>query len=856
MTIRDDRDEDMRREMRHHQALLIEQNLAAGMPPAEARRRALLTFGVGEALQEVARAQRRFGWLGDVGRDLHHGARTLRTNIGFTLAAVATLALGIAACTAIFTVVNAVLLRPMPFPGSDRLVLIRETLLPRFPDFNVSPECLFAWRAQSTAFESIAGFHAGSYNLVDSGDPVRVSAARVTANMFATLGVRPALGRDFSADEDAAGKGNVIVLAHGFWQRQFGGRADVIGRAIRLDGRVFTIIGVMPDGFVLDGPVDLYTPAMYQPDAGVHDINAMARLRAGVSLAQAQSQLAVVAARVTRDSEGPHRGAGVNLVPLLQSRTGDVRASLLALLGAVALLLLIACANVANLQLARATTRTREMVLRASLGANRGRLVRQLLTESVLLALLGGGLGVLLARAGLGALLALAPDALPRAQEIALDGRVLALACVLSLFTGVLFGLAPALAATRAQQDHGLRAASVAGRRPRLLGGLVAGEIAVALVLLVGAGLLIRSFVRLQNVAPGFRPEGLTAITLTLPDGKYPNGGTHAAFAQRVVDQLAALPGVLSAGAVQGFPFVGDVAPVFFRIGGRSVPRDPPVAAVFGVSGNYFRAMGIPLLRGRDFDAHDTATSPRVTLINETSARALFPGEDPIGHRMAATTNEKWHEIIGVVADVKTGRLDADAALQVYAPFPQAAADWPALTFAVRTAVPIPASLPAAIRAAVLRVDGGQAITSVRPANDWLMEAAARERFTMTLFAVFSALALLLAAIGIYGVTSYALAQRTAEIGIRMALGAQRRSILGLVARQAGPVIALGLLVGLLGARLLGGFLETLLFGIGTADPTTFAAIALLSTTVATLACALPAARATHVDPMRALRNE
>jgi putative ABC transport system permease protein len=859
MPIRRNDDDDMLREMREHQDLLTEEHVNAGLSPAEARRRALLRFGAGEAIQETARAQRPFAWLADLVQDLRHGARTLRSDLGFTMAAVATLALGIAACTAIFTVVNAVLLRPMPFPASDRLVLIRETLLPRFPDFDVSPQCVLAWRAQATGFSSIAAFHDGSYNLVDAGDPVRVSATRVTSNIFASLGVHPALGRDFVADEDVPDKSNVVVLAHGFWQRQFGGRADVVGRTIRLDGRAFTVVGVMPRGFVLDGPADLYTPAGYDPESGVHNIKAVARLRSGVTFEQALAQLAVVAARIARDNEGPTRDAGVNLVPLLQARTGDVRASLLALLGAVGLLLLIACANVANLQLARATTRARELVLRASLGATRARLVRQLLTESVLLALLGGGFGVLLARAGIGALLALAPDALPRAQEIGLDGRVLALACLLSLITGIVFGLAPALAATRAQLDQGLRTAGSStghDRRPRLLGGLVAAEIAVALVLLVGAGLLIRSFVRLQAVAPGFEPKGLTAMTLTLPDSKYPTGASQAAFAQHVVDQLAAIPGVASAGAVQGFPFAAKASPVFFRIGGRPVPPQPPATDVFVVGGDYFRAMGITLLRGRDFDARDTATAPRVTLINEAMARAMFAGEDPIGQRIAATSNENWHQIIGVVADVKHDRLDAAPTLQSYAPVAQSPNEWPELTFTVRTTVPVPAGLPAALRAAVLRVDSGQAITSVRPAGDWLMAAAARQRFTMMLFAVFSALALLLAAIGIYGVTSYAVAQRTAEIGIRMALGAQRRSILGLVARQAGPIIALGLMGGLLGARLLGGFLEALLFGIGAADPGTFAAIALLLTLVATLACAVPAARAAHVDPMRALRHE
>jgi putative ABC transport system permease protein len=792
-------------------------------------------------------------------RDLGLAARLLRKSPGFTGVVVLTLALGIGASAAIFSVVDGVLLRPLAYRQPDRLVVIQETLLPQLPEFAVSPHHYFEWKKQVSSFESLAAMHDGSYNLTGPGEPVRVSAGRVTSNTFSTLGVGPALGRDFSPDEDLPGKDHVVILSHGLWLRQFGGRPDILQQTIGLDGRPFRVIAVMPPGFQLDGPLDLFTPAAYD-DSWVHDIGAVGRLRAGVTLDQVRSEMTLITQRLARADPDSHTGWGVKLTAMHEARVRDVRPVLWSLLGAVGFLLLIACANVANLFLARGTVRAREIAVRTAMGASRGRVVRQLVTESVLLALIGGALGVVVARLGIDALLALAPESLPRAREIALDGRALEFTWVLAVVTGVVFGLAPALQASRVSLSEALkegrRTATDGRRHQRLRGALVVGQVAVAVVLLVGAGLLIRSFSLLQNVHPGFRPQGALAATLSLPQSKYARGSEVSAFAERAVRQLTAIPGVEAAGACQGFQFAGIFDFVFLDVAGRPPPPtgEAPRANVFLVTGDYFRAMGIPLLRGRLVDARDSASNPRVTVINETMAKRLFAGEDPVGRRVAVAGRNDWVVIVGVVGDARPDRLDGVVPMQAYGALAQTHADWGALTFVVRGAAA--AALPAAIRAAIRSVDGGQAVTSIRPLATLVASSLARQRFTMILFAVFSAAALLLAAIGIYGVMAYAVSQRTGEIGIRVALGARTGDILRLVFRQGGRLVALGLAVGLAGALALTRLLAAMLFGVSSHDPLTFAAIATLLSLVAVLACLIPARRAARVDPMTALRAE
>jgi putative ABC transport system permease protein len=796
----------------------------------------------------------------DAMRDLRLAVRQLARTPGFSAVAVVTLALGIGACAAIFSVVDGVLLRPLPYPRSERLVVVQETLLPRFAEFAVAPSHYLAWREQATSFESLAALHDGGYNVTTAGGPVHVAAKRVTASLFTTLQVAPALGRAFSPEEDLPGNASVAVVSHDFWMRYLGGRPEVLGETVTLDGRPFAVVGVMPPGFQIGGPADIFTPAAYGP-SGVHDIGAIARLRDGVTLAEARSEMALLAERLGKtDARFGHWG--VKLTAMRDFAVRDVRAALLALLGAVGLLLLVACANVANLLLARALVRSREIAVRTALGASRGQVVRQVLTESLVLALAGGAAGVLLAKAAVAALLAAMPRELPRLAEIGVDARVLGFACLLALATGVAFGVLPALHAARVDPNDVLKqgghGAGVGRRQSRLRGGLLAAEVALALVLLVGAGLLMRSFARLQAVDPGFRPEGVLAVTLSLPESKYPTGAEQAAFAERAAASLAALPGVQAAAASQGFPFSTVVNHVFgFRIAGRPPERVPPIADAFSVTPGYFAAMGIQLRRGRLLDARDGARSPRVALINETLARRIFPDEDPIGKRIDAArapgAPDRWHEIVGVVGDVRYARLDGQPAMQGYAPFVQAPADWGALTLVVRAPGAVSEE---AIRAAIRAVDGGQAITTVRPATDWIAGSIARQRFAMLLFVVFSVVALLLAAIGVYAVMAQVVAQRTRELAIRVALGARTADVLRLVLAQGGRHVALGLAVGLATALALTRFLTSLLFGVTPHDPLTFAGVAAFLAVVALLACLLPARRASAVDPMHALRAE
>jgi putative ABC transport system permease protein len=796
--------------------------------------------------------------------DLRYALRQLLRSPGWSAVALLTIALGIGACTAIFSVVNTVLLRPLPYPESERLVVVRETNLPRFPEFSVAPGQYFAWRAQSRSWQSLAASRSATYNLTGLGEPQRVIAERVTANHFSTLGVRPALGRDFTAEEDVPGRENVVLLSHGFWQRQLGGRADVLQRALTLNGQPFTVIGVMPPGFRPHGRTEVYTPAAYtasdREQRGGHYISVFGRLAPGVTLEQARSEMAVIAERMARQYPATNQGWGVKLTPMLEAAVRDVKPVLFALLAAVGCLLLIACANVANLLLVRATGRVKEIAVRGALGAGRARIVRQLLTESLLLALLGAALGVVIAQLGIRGLMSLAPESVPRLQEVAIDLRALGVSVALAIVTGIAFGVAPARQLTRPELSEALkqagRGAGETGHRHRLRGALVVAEMAIALVLLVGAGLLMRSFVHLQSVDPGFEPQQALAARVSLPEQKYDSDAKQALFADQALRQLAALPGVQAAGAVQVAPLSGSDYLLQFSIKGRPpiAPSDLPPTHYYAVSPGYFRAMGIRLLRGRLFEATDTATSPPVAIIGESMARKFFPGQDPLGQYIMVTQGpDRWRQIVGVVRDVRHYDLHREVTVQTYEPLAQQ--PFSLLTFVVRAGGSTE-PLPAAIRRAIYAVDADQPVARIQPLTQWVAESMGRQRFAMLLFAVFSGAALLLAAIGIYGVMAYSVRQRRGEIGIRMALGAGTAQVLRLVCLQGGRLIVLGLGLGIGGALLLTRFLSTMLFGVSAQDPLTFGVIALLLAIAAALACLLPARRAAGVNPMTALRSE
>jgi predicted permease len=806
-------------------------------------------------------------------QDLKLSLRMLRTRPGFTLVAGLTLALGIGACLAIFSVVDGVLLRPLPYPESDRLVVLEEVNLPRFPGGFVRPDSYDDWRRQASSFDGLAAVRTRSYNLTGSGEPIRVSAARVTANTLSLLRVQPMVGRDFSPEEDVAGRGKAVIFSHGFWLRQFGGRREVLHSRIHLDGEAFTVVGIMPAGFQpagfqIDGPTDLFLPAAYVGDpqlrrsVGPQALVVLGRLKRGVTVEQARQEMDRIAAGLATLDAG-RKGWGVKLTPMLESRVGDARRVLTSLLAAVALLLLIACANVTNLLLARATARGKEIALRAALGASRARIVRQLLTESLLLSAAASLLGVLLAQAGLSAIVAFAADSIPRAQEVGLNATALALACALALLTGAGLGLVPALGSTRRDLHQALKAgrgAGDGGRGQRLRGALVAGQVAIALVLLVGAGLLARSFARLQNVERGFLPDGAFTFTLALSPEKYGIDADPriAAFAARATDRIAALPGVAAAGASQALPFSVDMNLGHFEIAGRPVAGEPPTMYVFECTPGYFAAMGIRLLRGRLFDASDDANRPKVAIINESLARQYFPGEDPIGKRIGPPGHpERGGPIVGVVADVRDGRVSGFAGRttnQVYVPLAQNPYD--VLTFVVRESGGKHAALPPAVRAAIRDLDPDQPIGPLRPLADWVADSIARQRLATLLFAVFSVAALLLAVLGIYGVMAYMVTQRTREIGIRIALGARTRDVLELILRQAGFLVGIGLAAGVAGALTLTRLISSLLFGVGAHDLVTFAGATVLLSLAAAMACLLPARRARGVDPMTALRAD
>jgi putative ABC transport system permease protein len=797
--------------------------------------------------------------------DLRYAFRQLTKSPGFAAVTILTLALSIGACTAIFSVVNAVLLRPLDYPDPARLVVIRETQLPEFPEFSVSPPNYLDWEKQTKSFENLAAYSGSRINLTGDGEPQQLIGVKATARYFDVYGIKPALGRTFLPEEDAPGKNHVVVLSYPFWHRVFGGAADVVGRPIQLNGEPYTVVGIAPLGFGIASKVDAWMPMAFDPketandNRGAHYLNVAGRLRPGVTVAQAEAELKVLAAQLATQYPDSNKGWGIFMMPLQDYSVRDVRTVLYTLLGAVGCVLLIACANIANLLLARATARHREISIRAALGASRARLVRQLLTESVLLALCGGLAGMLLARWGLDALLALAPANLPRVTDIHLDAGVLVFSLALSVITGLVFGIAPAWLAARADVNEALkqgsRGSTEGGARGRLRSALVVIEVTFALMLLGGAGLLARSFMQLAHVDPGFTPENATVLRLSLPQKKYALPEQQTAFADALLERMKTLPGVQAAGLTHSMPLVSDYV-LGFNIEGRPAiaPSDLPSTNYYAVTPEYFRAMGIRLVRGRIFTARDDAKAPRVAIINETMARQHFPNEDPIGKRINITNGpDTWREIVGIVGDIKQYGVDKATSNQSYEPFAQV--PFSSLNVVIRTSGP-PAALLGAIRPTVYAVDKDQPIGAIRPLEEIMADSIARQRFAMTLLTVFSLVALVIAAVGIYGVMAYSVVQRTGEFGIRMALGAQQRDVLRLVLAQGGRLVGLGLIIGLAATLAASRAMGSMLFNTSAQDPLTLGTITLLLAAVALVACLLPASRATKVNPIEALRAE
>ncbi len=854
--------------------------LASGLTPVEAERRTRAELNESELLQrELRRVQqqvsqetvvfgtnRRGNMMVDLWQDLRFGARMLIKKPGFTLIAVLTLALGIGANTAIFSVVNGALLQPLPYPAPQQLVRLFERVerVTMASDrMEVAPANYFDWREQNTSFSGLATYGLTGLALASDGVAERIEGALASADFFSVMGVPPLLGRTFTAEDERSGERFMAVISFGLWQRRFGGAREIVGRAIQIDGYSFTIIGVMPPGFGYPHRTELWE--LYRLGANQRQmrearfLKVIARLKSGVTLDQAQSELSGIARRLAEQYPQTNRNWGVNVVPLLKEEVSKIEPALLVLFGAVALVLLIACANVASLLLERAAARQAEIGIRLALGAQPRRIVRQLLAESLLLAGLGGLLGLLVGVWGLHALLALAPENLPRLGEVRLDARVFGFTLLVTLVTGLLFGLAPAWQAARQDVQEALKEGTgrASGQR-RLFGALVVAEVALALVVLVSAGLLASSFLRVLRVEPGIDVERLLTVDFEPPSARY-NGSDWKAqrlnFWQQLSARVATLPGVEAVGAVDNLPFSSVGARVWrFRHAGDDPNVAAGPAATFQVATrDYFRTVGIQLRRGRFFSAADGDGTPPVVIVNETMAHRFWPNAEALGQRIVIRNETFAREIIGVTSDVKHFGLERETAPEMYVPFEQFVIDVMPLLVRVKGD---PAQISSAIRAQVQAVDPAVAVAAITPMRQLLSDSLAPRRFTLLLLGAFAGLALLLASGGIYGVMAYAVAERTREIGIRLALGAQTRDVLQLVIAQGMKLAFGGVLVGLGGAWLLTRWLKSLLFEVSATDPLTFVAIALLLMAVAGLACYVPARRATKVDPLIALRSE
>ncbi len=810
-------------------------------------------------------------------QDLKFAARTLLRRPGFAAVAVITMALGIGANTAIFSVVNGVLLKPLPYSNPDRLMVLAETSK-EVPETAVSYPDYLDWRAQSTVFEDIAVRMPAGFVFTGDGEPERIIGRWVSASFFPTLGVQPQIGRAFTEQEESPSAERVVVLGYGLWQRRYGGDERVIGRSIRINAESWTVIGVMPADFDFYGRVNLnneflvplgrLTDRDYMHDRNSHVAWVIGRLKPGVTIQLSRSEMASIAARLEERYPASNTGTGVSLRPLTDDYLGDAPRALLVISAAVFLVLLIACANVANLLLARAAGRQKEIAVRLALGASRARIVRQLLTESVLLAMAGGALGLLFAAWSFNSLLTLSADALPRGEEVALDSRVLMFTVMASLLTGVVFGLVPALQASRTDLQSALKEGgrqSSTGSSERLRGMFVIAEVALSFVLLVGAGLLLRSFRELLKVDLGFEPHNVLTVRLRLPDAKYRDSSQTMSFLRETLRRVSALPGVEHASLSTGFPF-GQASDNDYAIEGEPEPQpgDAPVAITHWVSADYYRGLGIALLAGRCFTEQDNETSPLVVLVDEELARRHFTGSslsDVIGKRLRlGGSRAPWREIVGVVRHVKHQSLDEKPRPEIDRPYAQIdqkrlAEFTRVMDLSVKTSSE-PLSFVAAIKREVQSIDKDQPLANVRSLDDRMSYEVAPRKFNLLLVGTFALIALVLAAVGVYGLMSYTVTSRTQEIGIRMALGAQSRDVLRLVLWRGLALTLAGIGIGLAGALALTRLMTSLLFGVSATDPMTFMLISLLLTGVALAACFVPARRATKVDPMVALRYE
>ena len=805
-----------------------------------------------------------YRWEDAMIQDLRFSVRMLLKNPGFTLVAVITLALGIGANTAIFSVVNTVLLRPLPYHEPERLVQVWE----KMPDSGnnvISPDNFLDWQKQAKSFEGLSIYDVWLPAISTTGKTEQIVGVSASANFFSVLGVTTQLGRTFAPDEERRGQDRVVVISHTFWQNRLGGEADVTGKKLTLDQSSYTIIGVLRPGFhhlrlIFDQQAVIFRPFDFKTVANqraAHYLSAIGRLNTGVNLEQAQAEMTTIARQLEEAYPETNRDWGVSLVGLHQEVTGSISPILLILQGTVAFVLLIACVNVANLLLSRVVAREKEMAVRMAIGAGRWRIIRQLLTEGALLAIIGGAFGLLLARWGVDLVVSLAPPDIPRRQDISVDQRALGFTFLVSLLTALFFGLLPAIQATRANLNDVMKEGSRAGfRRQRLRGVLVVAEIALALVLLVGSGLLIHSLIRLQNVNPGFDTENLLTMRVGLPAPETRDVQQIVSFYHQMLTRLEIVPGAKSAALTSSVPFTGSYSwSTNFTIEGRPVePGREPMSGWRLISPAYFDTMGIPLLAGRAFTDRDTLGSIGVAIINESFARQHFPNVDPIGRTIIPQWRpERPRQIVGVVSDFKHRGLADDAGPEMYVPYTQQT--WSSMALVVRTYAE-PEEIQVAVQKALWEVDQSAPISRIASMKQILGDQHSRSRFTTVLLGIFAALALILATIGIYGVVSYAVRQRTHEIGVRMALGAQSIDVVWLDVRQGLKFTLLGIAIGLASAYGLRRLITNLLFNVSATDPLTFAGVSLLLTTVALFASWIPARRATKVEPLGALRHE